>query len=280
MNSDQVQAYMFSHRWSKKGFTVSSLTHKIPIWVIGALVIVGTTVVEWFLTDPLHGNALVNQVIRGNLMAGVLGILFLGVPIVLGWLHLMLSKDQLKPRLHWFWTPFGLLMFAWALSTFYGATVIEDSIPITAEVLLTTSPEVWRSAATGLLFAFYSLESASPLWYFYWFWFIAGALTQGPAMLVFDLLPVLFPSLGFLRYSWSPYLDPAQAGKFWHYWGFFFLDCYFIPLGLVAGYYIVKWRKGILEKEGERHALLWGFLQGLGLPLVLLRQSLKGASKD
>ena len=144
---------------------------------------------------------------------------------------------------------------------------------------LTTSPEVWRCAAVGLLFAFYSLESATPLWYFYWMWFIAGVLTQGPGMLLTDLLPLLFPSLGFLHPSWSPYLQPEQAGKFWTFWGFFFLDLYFIPLGLVAGYFIFKWRRSILEKEGERHPKIGALLQSIGLPFVLLARSLKKSLK-
>jgi len=258
---------------------LSSLVHKLPIWVIGVLVIVGT-LDEWFLWDPVHGKALFNQVIHGNLMVGIVGILLLGVPVIIGWLYVMFGKDQFKPRLHWFWTPFGLLMFVWAWSTFYGAKILEEGGAITVSTLLTTSPEVWRSAAIGLLFAFYGLESVAPLWYFYWMWFIAGALTQGPVMLVTDLLPALFPSLGFLHQSWSGYLTPEQAGKFWTYWGFFFLDCYFIPLGLVAGYFIIKWRKSILEKEGRRHTLFWAFLQGIALPFVLLRQGLKKAFKS
>lgn len=249
-----------------------NLKHKLPIWMLGALVFLGI-MVEWFFWDPMHGKALFNQVIQGNLMVGVMGILFLGVPVIIGWLYLMFGKDQFRPRLHWFWTPFGLLMVAWAWLTVWNTVIFEYGLSI--NTLLGATPELYRSIAFGLLIAFYSLASANPLWYFYWTWFIAGALTQGPTMLVTDLLPALFPSLGFLRASWSPYLTPEQVGNFWNYWGYFFLDCYFIPLGLVAGYFIIKWRKSVLEKEGERHPLFWGFWEGIGLPYVLIWRNLK-----
>ncbi len=257
----------------KKGIITFDLKHKLPIWIIGAFVLVGI-MVEWFLSDPVHGKALFTQVMRGNLMVGIMGILLLGVPVLVGWLYVMFGKDQLKPRLHWFWTPFGLLMFAWAWSTFYGATVLEGAGAITVNAFLTTSPEVWRCAAVGLLFAFYELESAVPLWYFYWMWFIAG-ITQGPGMLLTDLLPVL---LGLPRLP-SGYLQPEQVGKFWTFWGFFFLDLYLIPLGLVAGYFIIKWRRSVLEKEGRSNPIFLAILQGVGLPFVLLWQGLKKGFK-
>jgi hypothetical protein len=237
-----------------------NLKHKLPIWAMGVLVIVGT-IDEWFLWDPEHGKAL----ITGQSL-NIPGVVMLGVPILIGWLYLMFGKDQLEPRLHWFWTPFGLLMVLWAWSTFYGGHILEDGRAITTNTLLAAGPEFWRSTAIGLLFAFYALGSAKPLWYFYWGWFL-GAVTMYPG----EILRLL----GFIEIPWSPYLRPEEAGMFWHYWGNFFLDAYIVPLGLVAGYFIIRWRRSVLEKEGERHPGFWGFWEGIGLPFVLLGRALK-----
>ena len=257
-----------------------NLKHKLLFWIIIVLVFIGT-IDEWFFWGyeqslrsgrPEPYQALVPRAILHGDPIGIFGVILLGIFPIIGWIYLAFGKDRLKPRLHWFWTPFGLLQVAWAWLTFYGATVLEDPEyrGITLLTLLSTSPEVWRATTFGLLYAFYSLGSAVPLWYFYWGWFVAG-VTQGPGMLITDLLPVL---LGLGRPYESPYLSPEQAGKFWHYWGFFFLDEYLLPLGLVAGYFIIKWRISVLEKEDERHPRSWGFLEGIGLPFVLLRRRL------
>ncbi|MEW6717133.1 MAG: hypothetical protein AB1345_06500 [Chloroflexota bacterium] len=257
----------------KNTYTIPNWKHKLPIWFMGILVIIGT-VDEWFLwgyADAIQANmpelykALFPATLHGEI-SGILGILMLGVPIIVGWLMLMFGKDELKFRLHWFWTPLGLLMAAWGWLTYYGATALEDGRLITALNLLSASPEVWRSAALGLLFAFYGLGSARPLWYYYWTWAWAGIVMP------LGELPKLFGAAGV---PWSPYFAPEQAGRFWHYWGFALLDAYILPLALVAWYYIFQWRKSALEKEGERHVKLSAFLESIGLPWVLLRRAMK-----
>ncbi|MEW6405266.1 MAG: hypothetical protein AB1649_26025 [Chloroflexota bacterium] len=257
----------------RNGFTLSNWKHKLPIWLMGVLVIIGT-LDEWFLwgyDDAIRANmpelykALFPRLWYGKFV-NILGILMLGVPILIGWLLLMFGKDRLKPRLHWFWTPFGILMAAWGWVTHYGATTLEGRQPITMLNILSASPEVWRSAALGLLLAFYSLGSARPLWYYYWTWAWAGIVMP------LGELPKLFGAAGV---PWSPYFAPEQAGRFWHYWGFALLDAYILPVALVAWYYIFQWRKSVLEQEGERHPGFWAFWEGIGLPWVLLWRTIK-----
>lgn len=178
--------------------------------------------------------------------------------------NLMLSKDRLNYRLHWFWTPFGLLIVAWVWLTFFYADFLEKGLRL--ETFLTTSPEVWSATAFGLFFAFYSLRSANFFWYFCWPLFWAGVVMYGAE------LPKFF---GFSGVPWSPYLVPEEIGKFWHYWGWFFTDAYIVPVGLVAMYFIIEWRKGVLKKEGEHWAGFWAFWEGIGLPWVLLWRGLK-----
>jgi len=240
---------------------------------MGTLVIIGT-LDAWFLWGyegaiqahaPELYRAEFPAALRGNITS-ILGILLLDVPIVIGWLLLMLGKDELGPRLHWFWTPFGLFMATWGWLTHYGATALEEGRPITVLNLLSGSCEIWRSSAIGLLFAFYALGSAKPLWYWYWTWFVGGVV-QGSGMLAI--------AVGQIEDPMKSYLRPEQAGFFWHYWGFFILDLYLLPLGLVAGYFIIKWRGDALEKENARHPRFWGFWEGIGLPFVMLRRLLK-----
>jgi len=240
---------------------------------MGALLIIGT-LNAWFLWGydgamrnnmPELYKAEFPNALHGN-VAMLLGILLLDVPIAIGWLRLMFGKDKLKPRLHWFWTPFGLLMAVWGWLTHFGATALEEGQPITMLNLLSSSPEVWRSAALGLLFAFYGLGSAKPLWYFYWTWAWAGIIMP------LGELPKL---LGGAGVPWSGYFAPEQARMFWHYWGFALLDAYVLPLAVVTWYYIFQWRKSALENEGERRVKVSAFLESIGLPYVLLWRAMK-----
>jgi hypothetical protein len=256
-----------------KESAMSNWKHKFPIWFMGILIIIGT-LDAWFLwgyEDAIRGNmpelykAEFPAALRGN-TAMLFGILLLDIPIVIGWLMLMFGKDKLKPRLHWFWTPFGLLMAAWGWLTHYGATALEEGQPITVLGLLSGSPEIWRSTAVGLIFAFYGPDSARSLWYYYWAWAWAGIVMP------LAELPKLFGAAGV---PWSSYFAPEQAGMFWHYWGFALLDAYILPLALVVWFYIFQWRKGVLEKEGERRVMLSAFLESIGLPLVLLWRAMK-----
>ncbi len=237
---------------------MSNLKHKLPIWIMGALVFVGT-IDEWFFWDPEHGKALVTKVISGgtgNLAVGIAGIALLGVPILIGWSILMFGRDQLQHRLHWFWTPFGLLIVTWAWLTFYNTSIMEFGVSL--NTFITASPELYRATAFGFLIAFYRLDSAAPLWYFYWIWAWAGIVMYGAE------IPKLFGGAGV---PWSEYF---KGGEFWHNWGYSLLDAYIVPLAFVAMYYIIKWRKAVLKKEGERHLMISAVLEGIGLWWVLL----------
>lgn len=136
---------------------------------------------------------------------------------------------------------------------------------MSAGTLLQATPELYRITAFGLLFAFYSLESAHPFWCFMWFYMISW--------------PFQFVGVSGAQPIWvNPTLYATQ--DFWHSWGYFFVDAYAIPVGLVAAYYIIKWRRSVLAKEGERHPRFWGFWEGIGLPYVLLWRGLKKALEN
>ncbi|MBM3144612.1 MAG: hypothetical protein FJ010_06505 [Chloroflexi bacterium] len=251
---------------------MSNWKHKLPIWFLGILVMIGN-LVAWFFWGldnllrnmPERYEAEFYAVIHGDI-AKLFGILLLDIPIAIAWLKLMFGKDELKPRLHWFWTPFGLLMAVWGWLTYYGATAIEEGERITVLSLLSSSPEIWRSTAVGLLFAFYCLGSAKLLWPYYWTWAWAGIIMP------LAELPKLFGAAGV---PWSPYFAPEQAGMFWHTCGFALLDAYIIPLAPVVFFYIFEWRKSELEKEGERHIGISAFLETIGLWWVLLWRAMK-----
>lgn len=91
-------------------------------------------------------------------------IAFYVTPVLLGWLYLMFWKDRLKPRLHYFWTPYGLFMIAWLLLIHLPFSMAHNGKGL--ERILTEVDTFWWGLAYGILYAFYSLKSAKPLWYF------------------------------------------------------------------------------------------------------------------
>ncbi len=233
-----------------------NLKHKLLIWIMGAFVLIGTVVVELFFWDPANKKAILTS---ENPIYIIATISFLTIPISAGWLYLMFGKDRLKPRFHGFWTPFGLLLIAWAWLVVFKTDIPDKGL--SAGTLLQATPELYRITAFGLLFAFYSLESARPAWYFWWIY-------------------ILFPlQLVGISGAPPPWIDPVLYATqgFWHSWGYFFVDAYGMAVGAVAMYYIFKWRISVLKKEGERHPRFWGFWECIGLPWVLIARGLKRA---
>lgn len=232
-----------------------NLKHKLPIWIMGCFATIGFIAVNFLWTGET----------RPGTAAILLSDLFIHGPLVIGWFYLMFYKDELRPRLHWFWTCFGLLIIAWVWLTVYNTAVLEFGWA----AILHQSEVPWYAISFGLLFAFYNLESAKPLWYCLYIWFWAGLFMYGPELL---------RALGLINFV-SPYLSPEQAANFWNYWGWFISDALIAVVGFAAMFYIIKWRKSVLEKEGEHYLKTSAFLEGIGLWWVLLSRGLKKAFK-
>ncbi|MEW6405265.1 MAG: hypothetical protein AB1649_26020 [Chloroflexota bacterium] len=236
-----------------------TLKHKFPVWIMGAFYIMGS-MVALLLWDTEHGKALLTGTSPGGLpwnpIVVVLGTVF-DLSIITGWLYLMFGKDQLKPRLHWFWTSFGLLYIAWAWLTVYNTDILERGWKT---ALLTLVIEPYSITAFGLLLAFYNLDSAKPLWYFCWPYFWVG---------------IVMPFSTTLPSALPPYLSAQYRGEFWRSWGLFLVDADALIFGLIAMFFIIKWRRNILEQEGERHPGFWAFWEGMGLPYVFLWRTIE-----
>ncbi len=101
-------------------------------------------------------------------------IIFYVGSVLLGWLYLMFWKDQLRPRLHYFWTSYGVFMIAWLLLVHLPFSMTHDGKGI--ERILTESDTFFWGLGFGILYAFYSLRSAKPLWYFMFPMTIIGVL--------------------------------------------------------------------------------------------------------
>lgn len=143
-----------------------NLKHKLPIWIMGAFAIMAFLSLSYFY-EYLEVHI---QRSTGDPEAGLFHPMHLFViaiyvtPVLLGWLYLMFWKDQLKTRFHYFWTPYGLLMIAWLLLVHLPFSMAHDGKGL--ERILTESDTFYWGLGFGILYAFYSLRSAKPLWYF------------------------------------------------------------------------------------------------------------------
>ncbi len=142
------------------------LKHKLPIWVMGAFAAMA------FLSTSYFYEYLVVHIQRatGDPGAGlfcpmhIFVILIYVTPVLLGWLYLMFWKDQLKRRFHYFWTLYGLFIIFWMLFVHLPFSMARSGKGI--ERILTESDTFFWGLGFGILYAFYSLRSAKPLWYF------------------------------------------------------------------------------------------------------------------
>lgn len=139
-----------------------NLKHKLPIWIMGAFAVMAflSTSYFWeFLEIHIHQQS-------GELFCpGHLFVIAIYVtPVLLGWLYLMFWKDQLKPRLHYFWTTYGLFIISWLLLVHLPFSMAKTGKGL--EMFLTEVDTFYWGLGFGILYAFYSLKSAKPLWYF------------------------------------------------------------------------------------------------------------------
>ncbi len=150
------------------------------------------------------------------------------LPLLCGWIYLA-TKGSLKRRFHKFWTPYGLAVIVFVFLTVVFADVVEKG-PL---AFFNVSETFWYALAYGLLFAFFSLRSAKPLWYSMFFIAIFWNL---------QTLSLLSQAVGVdITLRGPPTLDSYfRSGKFWNDWGWFISDMIVdIPMALVSLYFIL-----------------------------------------
>ena len=194
--------------------------HKIPIWIICAFGIMGAVALFFLWDVPQPPGFFVPNI----LMHG---------PLVAGWLYLA-TKEELKFRLHWFWTPLGIFIIFWTMLTVYITQILETG-PF---AIFSVSETPWYALAFGLLFAFYSLHSAKRFWYFMFFIAVFWNIQH---------ISLLSQALGFnplksLTEGGAPPLaNYFMSGSFWGDWGWFISDMIVdVPMALVSLYFILK----------------------------------------
>jgi hypothetical protein len=152
------------------------------------------------------------------------------IPMLLGWI-ILTFKNKLERRLHPFWTPYSLFMIV-----FVATTVLFTSLQHQGVLgFLTLSETFWYALAYGILFAFYKLESANPLWYFMFF------------LAVFWSLQTVMLTAQAFGLQWTMVGPPTfqsyfiYSNNFWDTWGWFISDMILdVPMAIVPLYYIIK----------------------------------------
>jgi hypothetical protein len=152
------------------------------------------------------------------------------IPLVFGWI-IITFKNKLQRRIHPFWTPYSLFMIV-----FVATTVLFTSLQHQGVLgLLTLSETFWYALAYGILFAFYKLESANPLWYF--MFFLAVFWTLQTVMLTAQALGIQWTMEG--PPTFQSYF--MYSNNFWDTWGWFISDMILdVPMAIVPIYYIIK----------------------------------------
>jgi len=152
------------------------------------------------------------------------------IPLVFGWI-IIIFKNKLERRLHPFWTPYAIFMIF-----FVATTVLFTSLQHQGVLgLLTLSETFWYALAYGILFAFYKLESANPLWYF--MFFLAVFWNLQSIMLTSQALGIPWTMEG--PPTFQSYFN--YSNDFWHTWGWFISDMILdVPMAIISIYYIIK----------------------------------------
>ncbi|MBI5159520.1 hypothetical protein HY992_05355 [Candidatus Micrarchaeota archaeon] len=163
------------------------------------------------------------------------------VPLLVGWLYLAFKRAP-ECRMHWFWTPYGLLIIFWVLATVYFADITEKGWGAVFQV----SETFWYALAYGLLFAFYKLKSAKLLWYSMLFIAIFWNLQLiDLALQVAGVSPMLKGPPTLASYF--------QSGKFWNDYGWFISDMIVdIPMAIVSLYFITAKIRDSLTRRKQR----------------------------
>jgi hypothetical protein len=152
------------------------------------------------------------------------------IPLVFGWIYLNF-KNKLERRLHPFWTPYALFTIFWVATTVFFTSLQHQGV----FGFLTLSETFWYALAYGILFAFYKLESANPLWYFMFF------------LAVFWNLQTIMLTAQAFGLQWTMEGPPTlqsyfmYSNDFWDTWGWFISDMILdVPMAVISIYYILK----------------------------------------
>jgi len=167
-----------------------NLKHKLPIWIMGAFAVMAFLSTSYFYEYlEVHIRRSAGEGAGLFCPMHLFVIIFYVGSVLLGWLYLMFWKDQLKPRLHWFWTTYGLSMIAWMLFVHLPFSVARSGLGWGLSRIWNNVDTFYWGLGFGILYAFYSLRSAKPLWYFMFPMSLIGIIASTNAISELSRMP-------------------------------------------------------------------------------------------